>query len=120
MVYSITQGTRKYLCRHMLRSLNMKHEYINDFKPRSKVLLKDVLEKNSRNDTTRVVDNDTDFMTTRVVNIDNETDNITDFSNQKVIIPRHNRMVRRPLDATKPISLYLIQKIKIQAFIKKL
>ena len=37
-------------------------------------------------------------MTTRVIDIDNETDNITDFSNQKVIMPRRSGRVRRPLD----------------------
>ena len=68
----------------------LEYEYINDFKPRSKVLLEDILERKSQNDTTRVVENDTDSMTTRVVDIDNETDNITDFSNQKVIMPRRS------------------------------
>ena len=34
----------------------LEHEYINDFKPRSKVLLEDSMERKSRNDTTRVVD----------------------------------------------------------------
>ena len=59
----------------------LEYEYIKDYRPRSKVLLEDILEKKSRNDTTIVVDNDTDSMTTRVVDIDNETQNITDFTN---------------------------------------
>ena len=76
----------------------LEHEYINDFKPHSKVLLEDILERKSQNDTTRVVENDTDSMTTRVIDIDNETDNITNFSNQKVIMPRRSGRVRRPPD----------------------
>ena len=75
----------------------LEHEYINDFKPRSKVLLEDVLERKCQNNTTRVVDIDTGSMTTRVVDIDNETDYITDFLNQKVIMPRCSRKVRRRL-----------------------
>ena len=74
------------------------HEYINYFKPRSKVLLEDSMERKSRNDTTRVVDKDTDSMTTRVVDIDNKTENITDLSNQKVIMPRHSGRIRRAPD----------------------
>ena len=76
----------------------LEHEYINDFKPCSKVLLEDVLEKKSQNDTTRVVDEDTDSVTTRVVDIANETENITDFSNQKVIMPRRSGRIRRAPD----------------------
>ena len=68
----------------------LEHEYINDFKPCSKVLIEDFFEGKSRNDATRVVDKDTDSMTTRVVEIDNETKNIIDFSNQKVIMPRRS------------------------------
>ena len=79
----------------------LEHEYINDFKPRSKVLLEDSMERKSRNDTTRVVDKDTDFVTTRVVDIDNETENITDFSNQKVIMPRRSGRIRRAPDRYK-------------------
>ena len=56
------------------------------------------MKRKSQNNTTRVVKNNTDSMITRVVNIDNETDSITNFSNQKVIMPRHSRRVRRPLD----------------------
>ena len=59
----------------------LEHKYINDFKPRSKVLLEDIFERKTQNDTTRVVENDTDSMSTRIVGIDNETDNITDFLN---------------------------------------
>ena len=76
----------------------LEHEYINDFRPRSKALLEDVLENRSRDDTTRVVDNDTDPMTTRVVDINNETKNITDFSSQKVIMPRRSGRIKRPAD----------------------
>ena len=76
----------------------LEHEYINDFKPRSKVLLEDSRERKSRNDATRVIDKDTDSVTTRVVDIDNETENITKFSNQKVIIPRHSGRIRRAPD----------------------
>ena len=76
----------------------LEHEYINDFKPRSKVLLEDSMERKSRNDATRVVDKDTDSVTTRVVDIDNEAENITNLSNQKVIIPRHSGRIRRAPD----------------------
>ena len=47
---------------------------------------------------TKVVNKDTDSVTTRVVDIDNETENITDFSNQKVIIPRRSWRIRRAPD----------------------
>ena len=52
----------------------LEHEYINDFKPRSKVLLEDSMERKSRNDATRVIDKDTDSVTIRLVDIDNETE----------------------------------------------
>ena len=52
-----------------------------DFKPRSKLLLEEISEKKIPNDSTRVVD------------IDNETENIT---GQKVIMPRRSRRIRRP------------------------
>ena len=74
----------------------LEYEYINDFKPRSKVLLEDVLENKSQDDMTRVVNKDTDSMTTRVVDIDNETNDTTDFSSQKVVIPRRSGRIRRP------------------------
>ena len=76
----------------------LEHEYINDFKPRSKVLLEDSMERKSRNDTTRIVDKDTDFVNPRVVDIDNETENIKELSNQKVIIPRRSGRIRRAPD----------------------
>ena len=79
----------------------LEHEYINNFKPRSKVLLEDVLERKSQNDTTRVVENDMDSMTTRVVDIDNETIDTIDFSSQKVVIPRRSRRIRRPPECYK-------------------
>ena len=56
------------------------------------------MERKSRNDATRVVDKDTDSVTTRVVDIDNETKNITYLSNQKVIIPRRSGRIRRAPD----------------------
>ena len=40
----------------------LEYEYINDYRPRSKVLLEDVLENRSQDDMTRVVDKDTDSM----------------------------------------------------------
>ena len=98
----------------------LEHEYINDFKPCSKVLLEDVMERKSRSDTIRVIENNTNSMTTRVVDIDNETDNIIDFLNQKVIIPRHSGRVKRPLDRYKANVVVLIQMKKIQALMKKL
>ena len=76
----------------------LEYEYINDFKPRSKVLLEDVLENKSQDDMTRVVNKDTDSMTTRVVDIDNETNDTTDFSSQKVVIPRRSGRIRRTLE----------------------
>ena len=74
----------------------LEYEYINDDRPRSKILLKDVLENRSQDETTRVVDKDTDSITTRVVDIDNETKDIIDFSSQKVIMPRRSGRIRRP------------------------
>ena len=50
----------------------LEHEYINDFKPHSKVLLEDVLEKKSQNDMTRVVENHTDSISIKVVEINNK------------------------------------------------
>ena len=38
-------------------------------------------------------------MTTRVVDIDNETNDTTDFSSQKVVIPRRSGRIRRPLES---------------------
>ena len=40
----------------------LEHEYINDFKPRSKVLLEDILVKKTQNDTIRAVKNDKDLI----------------------------------------------------------
>ena len=74
----------------------LKNEYMNDFKPRSKVLLEEVLENKSQDDMTRVVNKDTDSMRTRVVDIDNETNDTIDFSSQKVVIPRRSGRIRRP------------------------
>ena len=76
----------------------LEYEYINDFRPRSKVLLEDVLENKSQDDMTRVVNKDTDSMTTRVVDIDIETNDSTDFSSQKIIMPRRSGRIRRPLE----------------------
>ena len=74
----------------------LEYEYINDFRPRSKVLLEDVLENESQDDMTRVVNKDTDSMTTRVVDIDTETNDTTNFSGQKVIVPRRSGRIKRP------------------------
>ena len=76
----------------------LEHEQINDFKPRGKVLLKDSLEGKSRNDVKIVIDKDTDYVTIKVVDIDNETKNITDFLNQKVIMPRRSGRNRKAPD----------------------
>ena len=76
----------------------LEHKYIDDFKPRSKVLLEDVLEKKPQNDTTRVIENHTDSISTRVVEIDNETENITDLLNRKAIMPKRSGRVSRPPD----------------------
>ena len=62
---------------------------------------------------TRVVDKDTDSMTTKVVDIDNETKNITDFSNQKVIMSRRSERVRRPPDCYEANIVILILTMKI-------
>ena len=76
----------------------LEHEYINDFKPRSNVLLEDSLEGKSQNDATRVVDKDANSVTIIVIDIVNEIENIIDFSNQKVIMPRCNGRIRRAPD----------------------
>ena len=68
---------------------------MNDFKPRSKLLLEEISEKITPDDSTRVVEKGTDSMTTRVVDINNETENII---GQKVKIPRSNGKIRRPLE----------------------
>ena len=44
----------------LTHAMFLEHEYINDFKPRSKVLLEDFKERKSQNDTIRVGDKDTD------------------------------------------------------------
>ena len=56
----------------------LKSEYMNDFKHHSKLLLEEIYEKTIPDDSTRVVEKGTDSVTIRVVNIDNETENITD------------------------------------------
>ena len=68
---------------------------MNDFKPRSKLLLEEISEKITPDDSIRVIETSTDFVTTRVVDIDNETENIT---GRKVIIPRCSRRIKRPLE----------------------
>ena len=52
------------------------NEYMNDFKPRSKLLLEKISKKKTPDDSTKVVENGTDSVTTRVFDIDNETENI--------------------------------------------
>ena len=54
------------------------------------------MKNKSQDDKTRVVNKDTDSMTTRVVDIDNKTNDTTDFSSQKVVIPRRSGRIRRP------------------------
>ena len=51
---------------------------MNDFKPRSKLLLEEISEKKTPDDSIRVVENDTDPVTTRVVDMDIEIENNTD------------------------------------------
>ena len=76
----------------------LKNEYMNDFKPRSKLLLEEISEKKTPDDSTRVVEKGTDSVTTRIVDIDNETKNITDKPSRKVIMPRRSGKIRRPLE----------------------
>ena len=71
---------------------------MNDFKPRSKLLLEEIFQKKTPNDSTRVVEKGTDSVKTRVVDIDNEIKNITVKPSHKVIIPRRSGRIRRPLD----------------------
>ena len=73
----------------------LENEYMNDFKPHSKLLLEEISEKKIPDDLTRVVEKVTNSVTTRVVDIDNETENIT---GRKVIIPRHSEKIKRPLE----------------------
>ena len=73
----------------------LKNEYMNDFKPRSKLLLEEISKKITPDDLTRVVEKGTDSVTTRVVNIDNKTKNII---GRKVIMPRRSGRIRRPLE----------------------
>ena len=47
----------------------LKHEYINDFKSRSKLLIEEIYEKTTADDSTKVVENGTDFVTTSVVDL---------------------------------------------------
>ena len=56
----------------------LENEYINDFKPHSNQFLEEISEKKTPDDSTRVVEKDTDFVTTIVVDIDSEIENITD------------------------------------------
>ena len=72
------------------------NEYMNDFKPHSKLLLEKMFQKKTPDDSTRVIEKDTDSMTTRFVDIDNEIENITDKPNQKIIIPRYSGRIKRP------------------------
>ena len=76
----------------------LKNEYMNDYKPRSKLLLEKVSGKLSSNVSTRVIENDTDSVTTRVVDMDIETENNTNEQCQKVIIPRRSARISRPLE----------------------
>ena len=71
---------------------------MNDFKSSSKLLLKEISEKKIPDDSTRVIEKGTHIVTTRVVDIDNETKNIT---GRKVIIPRRSGRIKRPLERYK-------------------
>ena len=51
---------------------------MNDFKPCSKLLLEESSEEKTLDDSTRVVEKGNDSVTTRVVDIDNETKDKTD------------------------------------------
>ena len=53
------------------------NKYMNDFKPLSKLKLEEISEKKSPDDSARVVEKCIDYVTTRVVDIANETENIT-------------------------------------------
>ena len=66
----------------------LENEYMNDFKPRNKLLLEKISEKKTLSDSPRVVEKGTNSVTTRVVDIDNEIENTTDKPSQKVIMPR--------------------------------
>ena len=84
-----------FMSTHVMFFIN---KYMNDFKPHSNLLLKEIYEKKIPDDSIRVVEKDTDSMTTRVVDIDNEIENITDIPSQKVVIPRYSGRIKRPLE----------------------
>ena len=65
------------------------------------MLLEEISKKKSPDDSTKVVEKGTDSMTTSVVDIDNETENITDKSSRKVIMPRGSGRIRRPSERYK-------------------
>ena len=58
-----------------------------------KLLLEEIFEKKSLDDSSRVVEKGTNSVTTSVVDIDNETENIT---GRKVIMPRRSGRIKRP------------------------
>ena len=58
----------------------LENEYMNYFKPRSKLLLEGITEKKSLDDSIRVVEKGTNSVKIRVVDIDNEIENIIDKS----------------------------------------
>ena len=70
----------------------LENEYMNKFKPRSKLLLEEIFKKKIPDDSTRVVKKGTYFVTIGVVDIDNEIENITGW---KVIMPRRSGRIRR-------------------------
>ena len=61
-----------------------------------KLLLEEIFEKKSLDDSSRVVEKGIVSMTISVANIENETDNITDKSSQKVRMPRRSERIRKP------------------------
>ena len=59
----------------------VENKYMNTFKSRINLLLEEISEKKTPNDSTIVIEKGTDSVTTRVVVIDNEIENITSHSN---------------------------------------
>ena len=71
---------------------------MNGFKPRSKLLLEEISEKKTLDDSIRVLEKGTNFVTISIVDIDNKIKNII---GRKVIMPRHSGRIRRPLNRYK-------------------
>ena len=56
----------------------LENKYMNNFKPRSKLLVNEISENKTLDDSTRVVEKGANSLTTRVVDIENEAKNIID------------------------------------------